>query len=309
MTPLDPLQDAIARCESGDAKRIDPLLEDLRDEKYLDRLDDDAVYQERVIPPNLRRVLESLGDTRSPKVADAFVALSKLKPYSRTDSRGSLRRFALIEGAGHARPNPALIAMLDEAVVEDGKYRVNAVGALAGLGSPEALATLWKHVFGPQNRVIPEEQADIYLPIFTTFLGQYRNRPAVLSFMLDELPKVGLRREVVRCLVEDVVQHAPDPHGHYRMAPLEADTEGAIGLAGILARWLVANAEDLGDPPSVRAIAGRVAALLGVQPATPLADDPAETRPWLAAVFQRASAQESDPKRRSAIEAARSSLK
>jgi hypothetical protein len=304
--------EARQRCEHGEPAALDGLLRDLADPLYLEQVDDPAVYTQVVTPPNLTALLECLFQRRDlPGGADRVVALAQTPAYRAEDDPSSVRRAALVRAAGAAAvATPGVIAFLDDAVTgQGGEFQEPAVRSLARVGTPEAMRVLWTRIFDPQSSVVEAEVREIYWPTYTALLGEHRDKPAVLDLMLRVLYPTSVRAMVLRCLVEDVVRTAPDPAYHYPMAPLTVATPAAVELATQLTTWLIANAQELGQPTDVEGIARRITDLLGVGLSVPGATGPEDVRQWAIGVYERAARDTKDGQRRAQITAAITGLR
>jgi len=303
-------QEAMRLSQQGNASQVESLLSSLSNPGYLAKLDDPSVYVDMHTPPNLQQLLESLLQRSDlPWVTDKVVALSGTPAYNPDDDAGSVRHSALVKATGASvAVTPSLIKFLDRSLeAYEGQFQVNSVQSLATLGTPEAVHILRSRVFNPQMSVVEEEAQSIYWQSYTILVGQHRDKVPVLSLMLDVLYSTDVRLTVLQCLVEDVVQVAPDPQYRYKMAPLNAETPDCIILAQKLAVWLIQNTEDLQE--SQPQIAKRVTDLLGVEPSSPSTNESRDVRVWAINVFKKAMEETQDSSRKKEIQTAVTAFK
>jgi len=246
--------------------------------------------------------------TNAPSAADGFADLANSALYARTDEQGTLRRDALLAASGYlTAPNARVLSFLDKDVTVDGLKRSRAVHALSRIGTPEATSLLWQHVFNTQSSVIPESLRDIYLPNFAMELGEFRNRPAVLSFLLNTLYYSELKNVALRCITEDVIERSPEYEFNIKAAPLNQQTPNSVALAQILSKWLIKNAPDL-HPTQVQPVSRRITSLLGVPVSPPATNDRQKIRAWVTEVFRAAVNQAQDVNRKKEVQAAMGAL-
>lgn len=303
-------QEAMRLCQQGNASQVESLLRNLSDLDYLAKLDDPSVYIDMYTPPNLQQLLESLLQRSDlPWVTDKVVALWGTPAYNPDDDSGSVRHSALVKATGASvTVTPSLIKFLDRSLeAYEGQFQVNAVQSLAALGTPEAVQILRSRVFNPQISVVEEEAQSIYWQSYTILVGQHRDKVPVMNLMLNSLYQTSVRLTVLECLVEDVVQTAPDPEYRYKMAPLNAQTPASVMLAQMLAAWLISNAEDMQES-QFQTIAKRVTDLLGVEPSSPSTNESRDVRVWTINVFKKAMEETQDSSRKKEIQSALNSL-
>ncbi len=303
-------QEAIRLCQQGNTSQVESLLSNLSDPGYLAKLDDPSVYIDIYTPPNLQQLLECLLQRSDlPWVIDRIVALSKTPAYNANDDAGSVRYSALVAATGAAQTvTPSLITFLDRSLeAYEEQFQANSVKSLAALGTPESVNILRSRIFDPQNSVVEEEVQSVYWQSYTVLVGQHRDKVPVLSLMLDTLYHADVSLTVLQCLVEDVVQTAPDPEYRYKMAPLNAQTPDSIILAQKLAAWLIQYTQDIQDYQPQ--IAKRVTDLLAVAMSAPSQNESSEVRRWAIEVFKQAIVETDDLKRKKEIQTAITAFK
>jgi len=300
LTPDDRLAEAMRVCRQGSAAEFQALLDRLRQADFTTELDEPVRYANRQSPPNLASLLACVA--ARPGGPEGLLALAREQAYARDDRDGSLRRTVLLRALGDAAEPTAAVMQLLDGELSEGRYRSVAVGALARLATPEAIAILQRRIFAPDTQLVPESTRDIYWRNYSVEVARSRDKPAALALLLGDLSRDDLEATALQCLAEDTVRLGPDPALWFRLAPLDSTTADGPALAKLIVDWLAEHgttAEDAGVLPRV---AGRVTALLGVTDAAPSAGDTDQVRAWGRAVFEKARRETKDPARRSAID-------
>ncbi len=297
------LPQIMKQCQNTDSQNLDSLFQKLNNPGFLSQLDAPTVYEDDLDPPTLLKLLQCLAENpNQPAVAAGLSKLADSPLYARSDARGTLRRNVLIIASGHlTQPDKKILTFLENEVVIDGEKRSIAVYALSKIGIPESLAILSKHVFNPQTCVIPENLREIYLPNFTVEMAEFRDQPAVLSLLLDQLYRTELRSEVLACLIEDRLERSPEHMFHINAAPLNEQTANSVVLAKMIAIWLIKNSPDLKEDEFVP-IAKRVPDLLGIEDAQLPAQEGSAIKQWAKSLFQQAWKQSDDSERKQQLQ-------
>lgn len=304
------LQAALDRCRQGTPRAIEELLTDVAHTSYLDRLDEARVYDQRRFPPNLEAVLSCMAaSTVLPDVGTRLVALSQTREYAISDRKGSLRRGSLIRAIGSVGgAGVEVLSFLDRSLLEDeGRYEASAVGSLAKIATPDAIAVLRRRIFDPATSILDPGVREIYLRNYTVELGRYRNRPPVLALLI-ELFDGALELTVTECLAEDVVALGADPDFQFEMAPLTSETPEAPELARQLATLFIEKSVLLTLTGHAEAFAIHITSLLGQELSTPVSEQPADVRSWAVGVFESAARSAQDEPTRAARRAALAGL-
>jgi hypothetical protein len=297
------LHQIMKQCQNTDSQSLESMFQKLHNPGFLSQLDALEVYNDHLDPPTLLKILQCLTENHNQPVV--VVGLGKLADsplYARNDAKGTLRRNVLIAASGHlTQPDKKILTFLEKEVVIDGEKRSAAVYALSKIGTSESLAILSKHVFNPQTCVIPENLREIYLPNFTMEMAEFRDRPAVLSFLMDQLYRTEPRSEVLVGLIEDRIERSPEHKYHIHAAPLNRETANSVVLAKLIAVWLIQNSTDLEEYQYVP-IARRVPDLLGIENAPTPPQEGLAIKKWAASLFQQAWKQSDDPERKQQLQ-------
>lgn len=297
------LHQTMKQCQNTDPQSIESLFQKLNNPDFLSRLDAPAVYNDLLIPPALLKLLQCLAEnTNQPAVVAGLGKLADSPLYARNDAKGTLRRSALIIASGHlTQPDKKILVFLENEVVIDVEKRALAVYTLSKIGTPESVTVLSKHIFSPQACVIPEHLRLIYLSKFAMRMAEFRDRPAVLSLLLDQLYRTELRSEVLLCLIEDRIERNPNPAFHIIGAPLNENTANSVAMAKMIAVWLIKNSSDL-EVDEFAPIATRVSDMLGIEDALTPEQEGTAIKKWAATLFQQAWKQTDDDERKQQLQ-------
>jgi hypothetical protein len=266
-------------------------------------LDAPAVYNDRVIPPDLLRCLQYLAEnTNQPTVVAGFSKLADSPLYARNDASGTLRRSALIIASGHlTQPDKKILTFLENEVVTDKTKRALAIYSLLKIGTPESVSIVSRRIFNPQTCVIPEHHRWTDLPEYTLMMAEFRDRPAVLSLLLDQLYRTEHRSKVLLCLYGDRIERNSNIAFKITSAPLNENTADSITLAKMIAVWLEQNASDL-EEDEFEPITHHVPQLLGVKEVLLPVQESLAIKKWAASLFQQAWKQSDDPERKQQLQ-------
>jgi hypothetical protein len=305
------LHTALDRCQEGTPRAIEGLLVDVAQTDYLARLDEAIAYEHRRFPPHLESVLTCVaGSTALPDVGSRLVVLGGAREYSLSDQNGSLRRGSLILALGSVvNAGSEVISFLDKALLEDeGRYEASAVASLARVATPESLSILQRRIYDPATSILEPGVREIYLRNYTVEIGRYRDRPAVMAFLIEHFD-TDLELTVTECLVGNVVALGADPDFQIEMAPLNAATPNAPELARQLGAWFIGESVLLGLSGHAEPISGHITRLLGQEASVPTSEQSPDVRAWVVGVFESAIEVAEDSVTRAALERALSGLR
>lgn len=297
------LHQIMKQCRSTDPQTLESMFKKLNDPGFLSQLDANTVYEDASNPPTLLEVLKCLAENpNQPVVAAGLGKLADSPLYAHNDAKGALRRNVLIIASGYlTQPGAKILAFLENEVVKYSDKREFAVNALSRIGTPQSMTILTKHIFNPSTCVIPKHLREIYLTNFTLELAEFRNRPTVLSFLLDQLYQTKLRNEVLVCLIEDQIARDAERITLIIAAPLNRETANSVVLAKLIAVWLIQNSTDLEEYQYVP-ITRRVPDLLGIENAQTPPQEGSAIKKWAANLFQQAWKQSDDPERKQQLQ-------
>lgn len=305
------LNEAISRCKQGNQSDLARLYADLNREDFLISLDGQEIYSQQQNPPNLWKLLRCLARQATATMgSDNFVNLANSQLYSRDNPDGALRRALLIQACGHMdSASSALIDVLTKEIRQGDYFEALASRALARMGTKDSLEALWRNIFDPKTTVIPEFSRKIVWTNYTYEIGERRDKPPVLSFLLDRLYLTDARDAAVRCITDDLIDRGSDPQQFISLAPLNKQTPHGIELAHTLSAWIIANGVDLKEFEDFTAITRRLPDLLGIKPTEPASGEPVEVKRWTIEQFERALKVESDHQRQKEIQEVLNALK
>ncbi|REL27690.1 hypothetical protein DXX93_14745 [Thalassotalea euphylliae] len=280
----------------GNAQQVTQLIQDLANTDFLEVIDPPVQANTTVkATDNLTLLLRHLFSRKDIiGITDSVLWLAQQPTFSAEFEPGTFRHAALVEASGSAQEETAqLMAFLQAA---SNRYQQYAVKALAQLGSQAAVSLIWQLIYSEQS-VLDAVEKEIFTKYYTGWLGVYRDRPPVLSLLVNHVYTTSARQLVITVLAEDLFRSRPDPKYHIPLAQLNQSVDNAVQLAVIIAKWFIFNAEDIGPAQHQQKIAQRIVDLVGAEDVELVAYDAVELRKWIQAVFESATAQTQDADR------------
>ncbi len=294
--------DVLQQCKSGDDSTLKTVYQQLGDNKFLNSIEDENASGE-YLPLNLKNMLECIAsNTKMTRAAQAFTLLADHPLYQMSDDDSSKRRRLLVLSAGHlAMADAPVIAFLrGELSLHDELNRNSAVESLARIASPESMAVLQETVFNQQAAIQDEVTLKIIYHANAITVAQFRDKPEVLSFLLEFLFHLNIRTTVEKSIVEDSLKRGPDKV--VSLPPLDKDAEHSVELARMLGHWIIKNRDYLFEWSNPSAFAGRVSKLLGIEFDDSKYFNKQEINAWVTYQFFNAAKVEEDGARKALLQ-------
>lgn len=305
------LESLISRCENADENEIRTISADLSNPSFINSLADQESYNRETAPKNLSKALQSLAKNKNTAaVSNAFLLLSKSPLYAPQEVDNFVRRIALIEESGNmTNPSSAWITFLEQELIKGSVLGTSATQALVQIASNNALVVLLNRIFSPQTTKLQEYEYSIIVSIQTYKLAVKRDRPVVLSFLVNQLFRIPeTQAAVLTTISQNKILYNPQEEMAVHLPPLDAETPNSIELAKILTLWLNKNGESLYESDDFPALTKRIPDLLDLEPTQPAGGKSEDIKKWAAELFQQAWQQSDDPQRKEQIQLARSAL-